>query len=72
MNANAIHNILNILGLIVGVLLTTDLQALGVSAATAVTLAAWFILADKVIKLAMNLTRDGVTGLFSQQPPVKK
>lgn len=72
MNANAFHNILNFVGLIVGILLTTDLQALGVSASTAVTLAAWFILADKVIKLALNLTRDGVTGLFAAQPPVKK
>lgn len=72
MNTNKIHNILNLIGLLVGALLAFDWQSLGFSAATAVTLAGWFIVADKVIKLAMNVTRDGIAGLWMRQPPVER
>ena len=71
MNANAIHNILNLLGLIVESLLMFDWASLGLSAEVSATLGAAFILADKVIKFAMNLFRDGITGLFKVQPPVQ-
>ncbi len=70
MNANAIHNILNILGLIVGSLVAFDWAGLGFSAETAAMIASGFLLADKVIKLGMNITRDGFGGLFKTQPPV--
>lgn len=70
MNTNAIHNILNFVGLIVGALITYDWTALGLNATSAAAVAGGVLLADKVIKLAMNLFRDGVGGLFKAQPPV--
>ena len=70
MNTNAFHNILNILGLIVGSLVAFDWAGLGLSPETAAMVASGFLLADKVIKLAMNVTRDGLGGLFKTQPPV--
>lgn len=72
LNANAIHNILNLIGLIVGVLVTYDFTQLGLTAETAAILAGWFILLDKILKLSMNLFRDGLSGLFKVQPPVKQ
>ncbi len=72
MNANAFHNILNLLGLIVGSLITFDWAGFGLAPATAAAIAGGFLLADKVIKLAMNITRDGFGGLFKVQPPVVK
>ena len=72
MNANAFHNILNLLGLIVGSLIMFDWASLGLAPATAATIASGFLLADKVIKFAMNIFRDGLGGLFKVQPPVVK
>jgi hypothetical protein len=72
MNTNAFHNILNLIGLIVGSLITFDWAGLGLSPAVAATIAGGVLLADKVIKLAMNITRDGIGGLFKVQPPVLK
>lgn len=70
MNTNAIHNILNLLGLMVGSLIMFDWASLGLSPEVAATIASGFILADKVIKFAINIFRDGLGGLFKQQPPV--
>lgn len=70
MNFNLIHNVLNVLGLIVGSLIAFDWASLGLAPETAAWLAAMFILADKVIKLAMNIFRDGLSGLWKVQPPV--
>lgn len=70
MNFNAFHNILNLLGLIVGSLIAFDWAGLGLSPEMAAALASGFILADKAIKMAMNLIRDGLGGLFKKQPPV--
>lgn len=72
MNTNALHNILNLIGLIVGSLITFDWAGLGLSPEVAAMIAGGVLLADKVIKLAINVTRDGVGGLFAQQPPVVK
>ena len=71
MNTNLVHNILNMLGLLVGSMLMFDWTQLGLSATTAGTIGAVFILADKVIKLGINIVRDGITGLVKDQPPVK-
>jgi hypothetical protein len=70
MNTNALHNILNLLGLIVGSLIFFDWAGLGFSAATAASISSGFLMADKVIKIAMNILRDGLGGLFKVQPPV--
>jgi hypothetical protein len=70
MNSNMLHNILNVVGLIVGALITYDWQSLGLDPVTAAKVAGGVLLADKIIKLAINITRDGVTGLVKPQPPV--
>ncbi len=70
MNTNAIHNILNLIGLIIGALITFDWAGLGLEPATAALIAGWVIVADKVIKLAMNIIRVGIGGMFKVQPPV--
>jgi len=72
MNTNALHNILNLIGLIVGSLITFDWAGLGLAPEVAAMVAGGVLLADKVIKLAINVTRDGVGGLFAQPPPVLK
>lgn len=71
MNTNLIHNILNLIGLIIGALIAYDWATLGLDPVTAAKVAGGFLLADKVIKLGINITRDGVTGLVKQQPPVQ-
>lgn len=71
MNTNLVHNILNFIGLIVGALIAYDWTILGVAPSTAAVIAGAVLLADKVIKLAINITRDGVTGLVKDQPPVQ-
>ncbi|MGL5735830.1 MAG: hypothetical protein ACRCYS_13265 [Beijerinckiaceae bacterium] len=70
LNTNMIHNILNLIGLIIGALLTFDWTMLGFSAEQAVLFAGYILLADKTIKLLMNFLRDGLMGLFLRQPPV--
>ncbi len=72
MNTNALHNILNILGLIVGSLIAFDWASLGLAPETAAMIASGFLLADKIIKLGINVLRDGMGGLFKPQPPVVK
>ena len=72
MNANAVHNILNLVGLVIGALVTFDWAGLGLSPEAAAMLAGWVLLADKIIKIAINLFRDGITGLFKVQPPVQQ
>jgi hypothetical protein len=72
LNANAFHNILNFIGLIIGVLVTYDFTQLGLSAESAALLSGWVLIGDKVIKLTMNLFRDGPGGLFKVQPPVRQ
>ena len=71
MNANAFHNILNFLGLLVGSLIAFDWASLGLSPEISATIASGFLLADKIIKIAVNVARDGLGGLFKVQPPVK-
>lgn len=72
MNTNAIHNILNLIGLIIGALIAYDWTGLGLSAETAAAIASGMLVADKVIKFAMNIVRDGFMGLWKVQPPVEK
>lgn len=70
MNANAFHNILNFIGLIFAAVLTYDWTQLGFTAEQAVVIAGWVLLGDRLIKIGMNLFRDGPGGLFKVQPPV--
>lgn len=70
MNTNLAHNVLNIIGLVIGVLLSVDWAGVGLDAETAARIAAGVLVADKVVKLAINVARDGVAGLAKKQPPV--
>ncbi|WP_275790582.1 hypothetical protein [Pararhizobium gei] len=72
MNSNLFHNILNLVAGIIGVLILTDWTALGFSTTTAAQIAAGTLIAQNVIKLTINVTRDGLTGLIKAQPPVKE
>ena len=72
MNSNAVHNFLNLIGLIIGALITYDWSQLGLSPEVAATVAGGVLLADKIIKIGINITRDGITGLFKPQPPVER
>jgi hypothetical protein len=72
MNTNALHNILNLIGLVVGSLIAFDWAGLGLSPPVAAAIASGLLVADKVIKLGMNILRDGFGGLFKAQPPVIK
>ena len=67
-----LHNILNLLGLVIGSLIAFDWAGLGLSPSVAAAIASGVLIADKVIKLAINVLRDGVGGLFKAQPPVIK
>lgn len=71
MNTNLIHNILNVLGLLVGAVVTFDWTALGASPATAAAIAGAVLFAQNAIKLVLNVLRDGVAGLAKTQPPVQ-
>ena len=69
-NTNLVHNILNLIGLILGALLTVDWTGLGLSDLAAAKVAAGVLLLSNLIKMTMNLTRDGASGIMKPQPPV--
>jgi hypothetical protein len=71
MNANLVHNVLNVLGLLFGALVTFDWTSLNLTAEQAVVVSGWVLMGDKIIKLGMNLFRDGPTGLWKAQIPVR-
>lgn len=72
MNANLFHNILNIAFLIIGVLVTFDWTVFGFDAAVTVKIVGALVLVQSLLKLGINITRDGVTGLVKPHPPVAK
>ncbi len=72
MNANAVHNILNIIFGITGVWIMFDWQVFGVDPATAAKIAGGLMLTQNTVKVLMNIGRDGVDGMFKVQPPVEK
>lgn len=71
MNTNLIHNIINLVGLILGALITFDWTQLGLTPEQAASIAGIVLIMNNLIKLAMNITRDGLTGLIKNQPPVR-
>jgi len=70
MNANAFHNLLNVLMLLFGTLVTFDWTMFGLDAKTALFVTGVVIITEKLLKIAVNIARDGVTGLTKVQPPV--
>ncbi len=86
MNTNAIHQILNIILVVIGIpaalaayfgCTTLATGALDCSASTIIP-PSWFPIILTVtgftgaLKLFINALRDGLGGLFSPQPPVQK
>lgn len=71
MNTNAFHNLLNFVAGIIGIALATDWTVFGLDAATAAKVAAATLVLQNVVKLGINIYRDGVTGLVKEQPPVE-
>jgi hypothetical protein len=67
MNTNLIHNILNVMIVIIAGLAGFDWQALGLDPA----LAAKIVSVLAAAKLFMNAIRDGLAGLIKKQPPVQ-
>jgi hypothetical protein len=72
MNSNAIHNLLNVAQVVLGSLLTFDWTSIGASTGTAGKIAGGLVLASSVIKLGINVARDGIGGLAAAQPPIEK
>jgi len=72
MNSNLIHNILNLAGVVVGSLVAFDWTSLGLAPAAAATVAGGLLTAQSLIKLGINVSRDGLSGLVQPQPPVQK
>ncbi len=71
MNTNLFHNILNVLLLVVAALATFDWTVFGLDPTTTVKLVGGLALAQTILKIVLNVYRDGLTGLVKEQPPVK-
>lgn len=71
MTTNAFHNLLNFVAGLIGIALAVDWTVFGLDAVTAAKVAAGTLIAQNVVKLAINIWRDGVTGLVKDQPPVR-
>lgn len=71
MNANAFHNLLNVLMLLFGTLVTFDWTMFGLEAKTALFVTGIVIITEKVLKITVNIMRDGITNLAKTQPPVE-
>lgn len=66
MNTNIIHNIINILITVVAALMAVDWTVF-----FSPEVGGTIIAVLSTIKLVINTTRDGLTGLVKEQPPVK-
>jgi hypothetical protein len=67
MNTNAIHNFINILLTVIGSLMLFDWGVFGMAAEDVAVIMGGLGFA----KLVINAIRDGLTKLFSPQPPVE-
>lgn len=82
MNSNLFHNIANVLialgGLVTAILLATGCTTLPTGAlecsqsSISPTITAAIVTGLSVLKLGVNVVRDGVGGLTKPQPPVEK
>lgn len=72
MNTNLIHNILNLIGLLVAALVGFDWAGLGLPPETVALITSVVLFADKILKFMINIWRDGISGLVKDQPPVVK
>lgn len=72
LNTNLLHNILNVLMLLFGSLITFDWTMLGLDARTALFVTGIIIISEKILKITVNIVRDGFSGLAKVQPPVEE
>lgn len=82
MNSNLFHNIANIVNVVLAALLAGLVATGCVASASGVldctaswidpTIIGYALLAVNVLKIAVNVIRDGIGGLFKKQPPVVK
>ncbi|WFU07630.1 hypothetical protein QA646_09830 [Rhizobium sp. CB3090] len=82
LNTNALHNVLNILiilsALLVAILLATGCTQLGDGTLECSrsfigpSYTAYVVAALGVLKIVINITRDGLSGLVKPQPPIVK
>ena len=82
LNTNALHNALNILitlsALLVAILLATGCTQLGdgtlecSQSLIGPSFTAYVVAALGALKMAINIARDGLSGLVKSQPPVAK
>jgi hypothetical protein len=75
MNSNLVHNILNVLAVLIGAasFIGCTETAIGFDCSSSFIGPKWgavAAIAFGAIKVIMNLGRDGFGGLFKQQPPV--
>ncbi|RUU27530.1 MAG: hypothetical protein E5Y88_27055 [Mesorhizobium sp.] len=66
-NTNAAHNLINVLILLLTSLVGFDWTMFGIDAALALKIAGVLTL----LKILMNVVRDGVAGLVKKQPAVE-
>lgn len=71
LNSNTLHNLISLVLLVVGALGTFDWTTLGATPETAVHIVSGLALVTSILKLFVNVSRDGVSGLVKPQPPVQ-
>lgn len=69
-NTNMIHNVLNLVALLLAALIGYDWTQIGLTGEQAASLLAMLLAAQNILKLVLNVMRDGLLGLFKRQPPV--
>lgn len=82
MNSNLFHNIANIINVALAAMLAGLVATGCIASASGVldctgswidpTIVGYALLAVNVLKIAVNVIRDGIGGLFKKQPPVIK
>jgi len=70
LNSNTFHNLCSLLLLIVGVLGQYDWTALGATPAIALKIVSGLALLTSILKLGVNMQRDGLAGMVKPQPAV--
>lgn len=71
MNSNLFHNFITLVLLVLGAVVTFDWTTLGVSSELALQITGGIVMATSLLKVIVNVKRDGITGLVKKQPPVQ-
>lgn len=71
MNSNLFHNLTTLILLVLGAVATFDWTLLGAAPDIALKITGGIVMVSSVLKVIVNVSRDGVTGLVKKQPPVE-